>query len=219
MRNNVNCRILSVFSLLAIGVLVPPGQANAQGPPRAHPSVAEKLKGPFAAGIDPNAFWDGRKMVPFHSLDLPKMVRAEEADFLEPKDYVLGVTVNGESRAYPTRFIWWHHVVNDKVSTADKGDAYFAVTYCSVCNTGVRYDLNLDGKPIHLDFFGLYNGVVALCDRDTESVFLQGSGLFANGALAGKRLKTGSVLDTTWAEWTKLHPNTMVMSPDTAYSK
>ena len=45
----------------------------------------------------------------------------------------------------------------------------FAVTYCSVCNTGIRYDLSLAGKPIKLDFYGLYNGVVTLCDRGSES--------------------------------------------------
>ncbi len=220
MRPNMTFVRLPMFCLLSLALFVPFKRAQAQDSPRPQPPAAEKPKGPFAAGIDPNALWDGRNRVPFHSLDMPKMVRAAEADFLEPKDYVLGVTVNGESRAYPTRFIWWHHVVNDKVSTADKGDANFAITYCSVCNTGIRYDLNLDGKkPVHLDFYGLYNGVVALCDRETESVFLQGSGLFASGALAGKRLKAGAVLDTTWAEWTKLHPDTRVMSPDTDYSK
>jgi hypothetical protein len=95
------------------------------------------------------------------------MVRASEADFLDENDYVLGVAANGDSRAYPTRFIWWHHVINDLIGKADAGGALpIAVTYCSVCNTGIRYDRRLEGRPRELDFYGLYNGVVALCDRD-----------------------------------------------------
>lgn len=220
MHNPVSRPVLFLGGFLGMTLLLSSGAARAQNTlPPSPPVAANKPAGGFAPGVDANAFWDGRKMVPFRALDNPKMVRADEADFLEPDDYVLGVTVNGQSRAYPTRFVWWHHVVNDKVSTPDKADAFFAVTYCSVCNTGVRYDLTLDNKPVHLDFYGLYNGVVALCDRDTESVFLQGSGLFANGPLAGKELKIGPLLDTTWAEWRKLHPETQVMFPDPAYSK
>ena len=64
--------------------------------------------------IDPVAIWDGRGLVPFHSIDNPKMVTAAQVDFLNDDEYVLGLTVNGEARAYPTRFVWWHHFVNDK---------------------------------------------------------------------------------------------------------
>ena len=47
-------------------------------------------KGPFVPGIQPEKLWDGRKIVAFHALDLPKMVKASEAaDIMEPSDYVL----------------------------------------------------------------------------------------------------------------------------------
>jgi len=176
-------------------------------------------KGPFIPGIQPEKLWDGRKVVAFHALDLPKMVKASEAaDTIDPADYVLGVTVQGQSRAYPARYIGWHHIINDKVTTP-KGDSWFAITYCSVCNTGIRYNLNLGGKPVHLDFFGLYNGVVTLCDRESASVFLHVSGQFINGPLLGKELTPEPLLDTTWGEWKRLHPDTLVMSPDTEYSE
>ena len=177
-------------------------------------------KGPFAPEIQPDKLWMARKLAPFHALDLPKMVKASEAEsFIEPSEYVLGVTVQGQSRAYPSRFIGWHHVINDKVTTPSKGDTWFAVTYCSVCNTGIRYNLSMNGKPpIKLDFFGLYNGVVTLCDRESESVFLHVSGKFINGPLLGKELTPEPLLDTTWGEWKRLHPDTLVMSPDNEYS-
>ena len=178
--------------------------------------LAPPVAAQTAADFDPKGLWDGRKLTPFRALDDPKMVKASEADFMTDDDYILGVTVNGESRAYPTRFVWFHHVVNDK---AGKPEARYAVTYCSVCNTGLRFDPTVDGKPIMVDFYGLYNGVASFADRATESVLLQVSGDFVTGPLKGKSLKTGPLLDTTWKEWKTRHPETLVMSPDTQFAR
>jgi len=200
--------VFPIIGLLLFGVN---SRAQSMNPP-----ATDKAWSTFKS----EALWDGRKIMPFKALDFPKMVKASSSDFLVDDDYVLGVAVGGESRAYPTRFIWFHHVVNDKVVDPATGrEVFFAVTYCSVCNTGIRYDSLLKGKPVMLDFYGLYNGVVALCERETASVFLQASGEFATGPLAGAELKTGALLDTTWAQWKKLHPDTLVMSPDTPFSK
>ena len=45
-------------------------------------------------------------------------------------------------------------------------------------------------KAIKLDFYGLYNGIVALCDRETESVLLQAEGRFINGPLLGENAQS-----------------------------
>jgi hypothetical protein len=203
------------FGLCAVAL--GPGIALVAGQEPSKPAQTTKItdaRAPFAPGIVPEALWDGRKMAPFQALDFPKMVSAPEADFLQDGDYVLGVTTHGESRAYPTRFIWWHHVINDKIGRPE-ADHMIAVTYCSVCNTGIRYDSDLKGKPVKLDFYGLYNGVVVLCERETGSVLLQVDGRFVTGPLLGEKLTPGAVLDTTWGQWKQLHPDTLVMSPDT----
>ena len=69
-------------------------------------------------------------MTPFRALNFPKMVKAAEADFLNDDECVLGITVNGESRAYPTRFAWFHHIINDKLGRPEAGgEAFVTVTY------------------------------------------------------------------------------------------
>lgn len=212
------CRVLPAIGLLLLGGSLPAQIKSSDGLPGVKADAPASAK--VLSSIKAEALWDGRKIVPFKAMDFPKMVKASAADFLEEGDYVLGVSVGGVSRAYPTRFIWFHHVVNDKVPDATTGrDILYAVTYCSVCNTGIRYDSLVNGKAVRLDFYGLYNGVVALCERETESVFLQASGEFVTGSLAGAELAPGALLDTTWAEWKKLHPDTLVMSPDTPFSK
>lgn len=168
-----------------------------------------------APGFQAEALWDGRKIVPFKAIDQPPMAKADAAaPFLLDTEYVLGVTLNGESRAYPTRFLWWHHLANDTI-----GGKPVAISYCSVCNTGIAFDPVVDGKRLQLDFFGLYNGVACFSERETASVLLQLDGRFVTGPLAGKSLSTVPVLDTTWGKWKALHPETLVMSPETAYKR
>jgi hypothetical protein len=43
----------------------------------------------------------------------PKTLPAKWVDFLDDEDQVLGVVHNGIARAYPTRILSWHELVND----------------------------------------------------------------------------------------------------------
>jgi hypothetical protein len=88
-----------------------------------------------------------------------------------------------------------------------------------VCNTGIRFDRRVNGKTLLFDFYGLYNGVVIACDRETESVWLQVAGRAVKGAYTDTKLKTQPLLDTTWREWKKLHPNTLVMTPENDFKR
>jgi len=52
-------------------------------------------------------------------------------------DWVLGVTVDGEPKAYPLRILNWHEIVNDRSSNGTR----FAVTHCPLVATGVAFAL------------------------------------------------------------------------------
>jgi hypothetical protein len=217
---------LAVLALMSGLAIATQAQEAAQPAPQLPTQTDDmrNLKDPTKEGVAPDikveALWDGRKIAPFRTLDYPKMITALEAADLDDSDYILGVTANGESRAYPTRYIWFHHAINDRIGKEQSGgEIPIAVTYCSVCNTGICYDPIMNGKPVMLGFFGLYNGVVTLCDRETQSVVLQGEGRFVAGQLTGTQLKTYPLLDTTWGEWKRLHPDTLVMASDTPFSR
>jgi hypothetical protein len=47
------------------------------------------------------------------ALTSPKYVPVKQADFLHADDQVIGVFLNGVARAYPTRILSWHELVND----------------------------------------------------------------------------------------------------------
>lgn len=64
--------------------------------------------------VDPNQILSGgppKDGIP--ALLKPKFVRADEADYLQQDDPVIGVVVNGEARAYPIKILNWHEAVND----------------------------------------------------------------------------------------------------------
>jgi hypothetical protein len=48
------------------------------------------------------------------ALTNPKYVPADEAGFMKDDERVLGVALNGVARAYPTRILSHHELVNDR---------------------------------------------------------------------------------------------------------
>ena len=48
------------------------------------------------------------------ALTNPDYVAVEKADYMRPDEQILGVFLNGVARAYPTRILSWHEVVNDE---------------------------------------------------------------------------------------------------------
>lgn len=50
------------------------------------------------------------------ALTNPVFVSSTEATFLDDKDIVLGVEIDGRAKAYPVKILNWHEAVNDKLS-------------------------------------------------------------------------------------------------------
>lgn len=149
------------------------------------------------------------------SIENPKFVSAKEADFMRSNDRVIGITVNGEARAYPINILNWHEIVNDQI----KGTSV-SVTYCPLCGTGLVYDAKVDGKILKFGVSGLlYNSDVLLYDRQTETLWSQILSKAINGPLKGKKLTMIPSSQTSWASWLKKQPNTKVLSTDTGFSR
>lgn len=68
--------------------------------------------------------WGGVRVDGIPALDNPKMVAPEEASYLVPEERVFGVSLNGDSRAYPARFLDWHEMFNDIVGGEPVSLAY-----------------------------------------------------------------------------------------------
>jgi hypothetical protein len=68
--------------------------------------------------------WGGVVVDGIPALDNPKMIDPAKADYLEPEERVFGVSLNGDTRAYPARFLDWHEMFNDVVAGEPVSLAY-----------------------------------------------------------------------------------------------
>jgi len=149
------------------------------------------------------------------ALSSPKLIPALDAEYLEPTDRVVGITLKNQSRAYPIAILNWHEIVNDEID-----GQRFAITYCPLCGTAVAFDATIDGQPTDFGVSGLlYNSDVLLYDRDTESLWSQILGKSISGKRVGKSLTAIPISHTTWRDWLEQHPETMVLSDDTGFSR
>ncbi len=149
------------------------------------------------------------------ALSDPKMLSAEQADYIEPGDRIVGIEIDGEARAYPIDILNWHEIVNDSI-----GDRRFAITYCPLCGTAVAFDARIDGRDTDFGVYGLlYNSDVLLYDRETESLWSQIMTRAVAGPRVGMDLTMLPISHTSWRDWLARHPDTRVLSRDTGHSR
>jgi len=126
---------------------------------------------------------------------------------------VVGVEIGGETKAYPVNFIAYHHKVQDTV-----GGKPILVTYCSMCRTARVYDPVIEGKYQHFRLVGARHYSAVIEDEETGSWWYQASGEAGAGPMKGKTLADIPSEQMTLREWIELHPNTLIMQPDTNFA-
>lgn len=149
------------------------------------------------------------------SIDAPQFVRPKEVNFLKDEDYVIGISQDSISKAYPLRILSYHEVVNDSI-----GEVPIIVTYSPLCNSGIVYEAKVEARYFTYGVSGkLYNNNTLLYDRQTNSLWLQLSGQAVSGSCQGEQLKMMPSEVTTWGEWRKKHPNTEILSTNTGHCR
>ncbi|MCP4696278.1 MAG: DUF3179 domain-containing protein [Gammaproteobacteria bacterium] len=149
------------------------------------------------------------------AIDAPHFVAADKADFVNDRDFVLGLARQKTAKAYPIAILNWHEIVNDTIA----GEAV-VVTFCPLCGTGMAYEATIAGKKTDFGVSGLlYNSDVLLYDRPTQSLWSQLLAKAVTGPLKGTRLKLIPLAHTTWQDWKSRHPNTLVLSTETGAAR
>ncbi|MEX2369148.1 MAG: DUF3179 domain-containing protein [Candidatus Paceibacterota bacterium] len=153
------------------------------------------------------------------SIDDPKFISPDEADFLAADDVGLGLTIEGESRFYPYKILVWHEIVNDTVVGQP-----VLVTYCPLCATGIVFERQVDGEVEEFGVSGrlwqsnllMYNRA----DREAdESLWSQVLGEAVVGPNTGERLPVVRSDIVQFGDWKDRHPGTEVLSRDTGTSR
>lgn len=149
------------------------------------------------------------------AISAPRFVAADAATFLPSDDRVIGVDQEGVVKAYPLRILNWHEVVDDAIGTSP-----IAVTYCPLTGSAIVYDRRVNGQTLLFGVSGrLYQSNLLLYDQQSESLWSQLKAEAVTGAHTGARLQAIPSVTTTWADWRHVHPDTVVLSPETGYQR
>jgi hypothetical protein len=149
------------------------------------------------------------------SIDAPKFVRPEKADYMRPDDIVISLTHGSETRGYPLRILVWHEIANDRI-----GDLNVAVTYCPLCGTAMAFDRAAGERVMTFGVSGLlYNSDFLMYDRETESLWSQLAMKAVAGPLVNTELEWLPSEHLTWQAWRKKFPNGKVLSTETGHAR
>ena len=149
------------------------------------------------------------------SIDHPKFIAVEKVNYLRDDDIVIGLGSGDTARAYPTRILMWHEIVNDSL-----GDDAVAVTYCPLCGSAMVFDRKIDGEVRTFGVSGLlYRSDLLMYDRESESLWSQLGMKALSGPLVGKELTLLPSEYSTWKAWREKYPRGKVLSTDTGYSR
>jgi hypothetical protein len=196
----MNTRSLAL-PLLCVALIAVPARA-AEGTPAAKPEAAPPAgaspKAPPAAP-DPNESYgfaitrqlvDRAKIIAggpgrdgIHAIDAPSFAGPEAADAIAPETPVLGVSIDGDARAYPIPILEYHQIVTTRSGVP------IAVSYDPLTGAPLAWKRSVGGRTLRFGVSGLlYNSGFLLYDRETESLWSQFDGRAIAGPLAGKQL-------------------------------
>ena len=146
-----------------------------------------------------------------HMFYQPKKVSLVSAaeNKVDANRLVIGVTNNGEAKAYPIQFLGYHHQVQDTV-----GGKPMIITYCTVCRTGRVYEPVVNGKPEKFRLVGMDHFNAMFEDETTKSWWRQVNGEAITGKLKGQHLPEVYSSQTSLSDWLHLNPNSLIMQAD-----
>ena len=137
-----------------------------------------------------------------------------ESNRVDSNRLVLGVSINGEAKAYPIQFLGYHHHILDTI-----GGKPVLVTYCTVCRTGRVFEPVVNGKKEKFRLVGMDHFNAMLEDASTKSWWRQVNGEAIAGKLKGQKLPEVFSTQTSLASWLLLNPNSLIMQADPAFIK
>jgi hypothetical protein len=159
--------------------------------------------------------WGGVAPDAIPAIDDPVFEPVSSVDWLNDREAVLVLQLEGEPRAYPIQVLMWHEIVNDEVDGRP-----VAVTYCPLCNSGVALDRRVEGRTLDFGTSGsLYLSALVMYDRQTESLWTHFDGRAVVGTLVGAELERLPLATVAWGDFRQAHPDADVLSKETGYDR
>ena len=161
----------------------------------------------------------GKDGVP--ALTQPHIIDAADFFIVNQESLVIGLDLNGQTRAYPLDILQYHEVVNDTLAGQP-----LLITFNQLSGLARVFSGRVDGRLLTFGSSGLfYQSSMLIYDRQTapyeESLWSPMQMIAVCGPAAASRLRL-EPFDADlmrWSAWSKLHPETTVLSMQTGFDK
>ena len=126
------------------------------------------------------------------------------ASLLPPNELVLGLEIDGQSKAYPMKTLSQLGVINDSLAGVN-----LLMTIAPPSELGMMFNRNLDGRTLFFEsVLELDDGMALMKDLDTGTMWETLTGRAIRGALSGSELERMNPEYSFWFAWSQLHPQT-----------
>lgn len=135
--------------------------------------------------------------------------KSKAENVLSDSSIVVAVSRQGEAKAYPVRYIQYHHQIRDSIAGKE-----IMVTYCNVCRTGRVFEPLVDGEPENFRLVGMDHFNAMFEDQTTRSWWRQATGEAVTGPMKGKALPEYASNQLTLGKFFTLYPFGKVMQAE-----
>lgn len=135
----------------------------------------------------------------------------QKTNILSDNALVVCVDYEGQVKAFPVRYILYHHQVQDTI-----GGKPVIITYCNVCRTGRVYEPIVKGQYEKFRLVGMDHFNAMFEDAATRSWWRQVNGEAIVGSLKGEMLPEIESQQMTVKKLFELYPHALVMQEDAA---
>jgi hypothetical protein len=171
----------------------------------------QPLIGEMVLTIVPFGFFLGLSLVNsntniFRELYAGHILKSTENN-LGPTDEVVGyINERNQAICYPIEaMIKPRHLLND-VFENEK----ILISFCAACRSSIVYSRILEGQELNFQVIGVYRRNMIMRDKETGTIWQQGTGEAVYGRLKGKQLTLLPYQQMTAGEWLKCYPGSLI---------
>jgi hypothetical protein len=102
-----------------------------------------------------------------------------------PETRLLGFMLADALYVIPMQIVLSYNVIQGQAAEQD-----WMMTFCNACNTGMVFNPTVDGRVLHFQRRGSYDGLLLIWDEETDSFWQHITGTCLYGASQGRQLPT-----------------------------
>jgi len=150
------------------------------------------------------------------AIDRPRFESVDAAaGWLDPREPVIALELNGRAKAYPLSVLIWHEIVNDRLA-----DTPIAVTFCPLCNASIVFERRVAGAEVDFGTTGkLRYSDLVMYDRQSETWWQQFTGTGIIGRHAGTALRKVESQIVSFDDFRAAWPDGRVLSRNTGFDR